>query len=285
MAAKSSSRGGATIRWVALHTNESDNPAFETTDHRAENLARWMEGQQVSYHKVVDDDSVVNFVPDGVMSWSLRSGNSRSLNVCMIGRAAWSREEWLRHDQMLRMTALIVKNWCEAHGIPKRKLSASQVGANQSGIIGHWDWTMGKNDGTHTDPGAQFPWDVFMRYVLGDVAEEPEPEQRVKKRRTEPMAPIPLVVGGNKKFRATVMAETDTKVAKLSTLTFGSTWGDTDFVITAAADGKVVGQQQKRTVKNNDSDWWDVPKGARMVTIEGTVSADGTIPSAALWVT
>lgn len=105
------------------------------------------------------------------------------------------------------------------------------------------------------------------------------------KKRTDPMAPIPLVVSGNRTFRATVMAETDTKVAKLSTLTFGSTWGDTEFTLTPLADGKVVGQQQKRTVKNNNSDWYDVPAGARLVTIEGTCSADATIPSAAIWIT
>lgn len=280
-----SSRRGTDITLIAVHTNEGPNPAIEAVDNRAENLARWMDGQPVSYHKIADDDSVVVYVPDVLMAWALRSGNPRSLNICLIGRAAWDRGEWLRHDQMLRMAALQVRNWADEHGIPKRKLSPSQVGDDQSGIIGHVDWTRGKGDGTHTDPGDQFPWDVFMRYVLGDVAGEPTPEQRIQKRRIEPMAPIPLVVGGNKKFRATVMAETDTKVAKLSTLTFGSTWGDTEFAITALADGKVVGQQQRRTVKNNASDWWDVPKGARLVTIEGTVSGDGTIPSAALWIT
>lgn len=132
---------------------------------------------------------------------------------------------------------------------------------------------------------------VRVAWLLGDPLRRiprfaaAEPPAELIKRRIEPMAPIPLVVGGDKKFRATVMAETDTKVAKLSTLTFGSTWGDADFTITALADGKVIGQQQKRTVKNNDSDSWDVPKGARLVTIEGTVSGDGTIPSAALWIT
>ena len=172
MAASSSSRGGTPITLVAVHTNEGPNPAIEAEDRRAENLARWMDGQPVSYHKIVDDDSVVPYVPDMLMSWSLRSGNRRSLNVCMIGRAAWDRDEWLRHDQMLRMTALIAKDWCERHGIPMRKLSPSQVGADQSGVIGHVDWTRGKGDGTHTDPGDQFPWDVFMRYVLGSALDQ-----------------------------------------------------------------------------------------------------------------
>lgn len=131
-----------------------------------------------------------------------------------------------------------------------------------------------------------------IAWMLGDplhriprsAATESVPAE-LAKRRPEQMAPIPLVVSGNRTFRATVMAETETTVAKLSTLTFGSTWGDSTFTLTALADGHVVGQQQKRTVKNNANDWWNVPKGARMVTIEGTVSGDSTIPSAALWIT
>lgn len=178
MAAKSSSRGGTVIALVAVHTNEGDNPAFETVDRRAENLARWMEGQPVSYHKVVDDDSVVLFVPDARMAWSLRSGNPRSLNVCMIGRARWSRGEWLRHDRMLRMTATIVREWCDRYDIPLRKITPEQVGKNQRGVIGHWDWTVGKRDGSHTDPGPGFPWDVLMAYAGGTDAAYPDTPYR-----------------------------------------------------------------------------------------------------------
>lgn len=171
MSAKSSSRGGSPVTLIAVHTNEGDNPAFETTDHRAENLAAWMDGQPVSYHKIVDDDSVVNYVPDVRMSWALRSGNSRSLNVCFIGRAAWTRGEWLQHDRMLRMGGDIVRNWSIIHGIPARKLTPEQVNRDQRGVIGHWDWTIGKRDGSHTDPGPGFPWDLFMRYVNAQTPE------------------------------------------------------------------------------------------------------------------
>ena len=168
----SSSRNGTPITLIAVHTNEGPNPAGDAgRDQSAENLARYMEGTPessgVSYHKVVDDDSVVNFVPDSVMCWALRSGNKRSLNICMTGYAAMTRAQWLEHDGMLRLCAAEVRAWCDTHGIPKVKLSSADVGADRSGICGHVNWTEGKRDGTHTDPGTSFPWDVFMGYVIG----------------------------------------------------------------------------------------------------------------------
>jgi hypothetical protein len=167
MAAKSSDRQGTRPTLVAIHTNEGPNPADVFPDRTAENLARWMNDQEVSYHKVVDDDSVVNYVSDGRYSWSLRSGNRRSLNLCLMGYSRFTHDEWLRHLSMLKLAAAEVREWCDKYGIPIRKLSPADVGRDQSGICGHVDWTLGKKDGNHTDPGEGFPWDVFISFVKG----------------------------------------------------------------------------------------------------------------------
>lgn len=174
-----SSREGTPITLVAVHTNEGPNtPGDEGSDLSAENLCRWMDTTPresgVSYHRVIDDDSVVNYVADQYKAWSLRSGNPRSLNVCLTGYASQSRAQWMQHDNQLRMTADVIRAWCDIHGIPKVKLTAQQVGSDQSGICGHWDWTVGKQDGTHTDPGSNFPWDVLMSYVA-PPAPDPSP--------------------------------------------------------------------------------------------------------------
>lgn len=167
-----SSREGTPITLIAVHTSEGPNtPGDEGRDLTAENLAAWMaslpESQGVSYHKVVDDDSVVHHVADEMKAWALRSGNPRSLNLCFPGYARWTRSEWLSHDNMLRLGAGVVRLWCDRHGIPAVKLTSQQVGADRSGVCGHADWTYGKGDGSHTDPGTAFPWDVFMGYVTG----------------------------------------------------------------------------------------------------------------------
>lgn len=165
-----SSREGTPITLIGVHTNEGPNtPGDEGSDRTAENLAGWMDDQNVSYHKIVDDDSVVHYVADEHKAWAMRNGNPRSLNVCLTGYARQTRAEWLEHDGQLRQTAAIIRTWCDRHGIPKVKLSSSEVGADRSGICGHADWTYGKRDGTHTDPGTAFPWDVVMSYVTGDV--------------------------------------------------------------------------------------------------------------------
>jgi len=170
--ASSTGRGGNRITLIAIHTNEGPNPADVFPDRTAENLARWMDGHPVSYHKIVDDDSVVHYVPDERYSWSLRSGNPRSLNLCFTGYARWTRAEWLRHDRMLRMGADVVRGWSRRYGVPLRKLTSAEVGGNQSGVIGHVNWTLGKRDGSHTDPGDGFPWDIFMRYCQGAPPQE-----------------------------------------------------------------------------------------------------------------
>src|SRR5918998_3392771 len=176
MAAKSSGRGRVRVSLVVLHTNEGNNPADVYPDRTAENLAVYLNRPEVaaSYHVIVDDDSIVRYVPDSQASWSVRSGNARSLNLCFTGWARWSRQEWLAHPNMLRLAAIVVRDWCATHGIPVRWLSPPQVGADFAGICGHHDWTVGKRIGTHTDPGTGFPWDVFIELVQGDDDMTPE---------------------------------------------------------------------------------------------------------------
>lgn len=155
----SESRAGTPITLVAIHTAEGATTAPALRNYLDQ------PGVEASYHKIVDDFQVITYLPDYLAAWAMLSGNHRSLQLCFTGFASWSRITWLAHERMLRIAAIEVALWCEIHNIPIVKLSPVQVGANQSGIMGHWDWTVGKRDGTHTDPGVNFPWDVFIQYV------------------------------------------------------------------------------------------------------------------------
>lgn len=154
---------GELISLIVVHTNEGPYGS-----NAARNLATWMSNNDVSYHKIVDDNEIVTVVPDDMASWSILSGNGRSLNICFIGYSAQSRETWLQHDAMLRRGAQAVRAWCDSHSVPIAKLAPVDVGANKRGVCGHVDWTLGKHDGTHTDPGNGFPWDLFISYVKGE---------------------------------------------------------------------------------------------------------------------
>lgn len=153
------SRNGTPVTLVAVHTSEG---ATTTAS-----LASFLDqpGVEASYHVLVDDTGTYRYLPDDVACWAMLSGNPRSVQVCLTGFAHWTRQEWLGHDNMLRMAAAQVQEWCLTHNIPPVKLTPAQVGADFPGVCGHWDWTVGKRDGTHTDPGPNFPWDRFMTYV------------------------------------------------------------------------------------------------------------------------
>jgi hypothetical protein len=152
----SESRQGTRISLVSVHTAEGATTATS--------LEHYLDQPSVeaSYHRLVDD---TQYLPDDLAAWAMLSGNHRAVQLCFTGFAAWPRSEWLAHDTMLRLGAGIAREWCARYGIPAVKLTPAQVGADASGVMGHWDWTLGKHEGTHTDPGPNFPWPEFMSYV------------------------------------------------------------------------------------------------------------------------
>lgn len=152
-----SRRSGAPVRLVCIHTAEGARTV--------ESLGRYFQNAsvQASSHVGIDDRGIEQYVPYTEASWTLRSGNSVSDNAELCGFARWSRAEWVtQHEQMLRRTAAWIAERCAARGIPLRKLTPEQVRRGEAGVIGHHDWTVGMRDGTHTDPGPGFPWDVVM---------------------------------------------------------------------------------------------------------------------------
>lgn len=165
----SESRAGTRISLVAVHTAEGATTAAGL-EHYLDQA-----GVEASYHRLVDDTHVIHYLPDDVAAWAMLSGNHRSVQLCFTGFAKWPRSEWLAHDNMLRLGAGVAREWCARYGIPAVKLTPAQVGADMSGVMGHWDWTLGKGDGTHTDPGANFPWDVFISYVNLGGPPTPDP--------------------------------------------------------------------------------------------------------------
>lgn len=166
-------RQGTPISLISVHTAEGATTAAGLVNYLDQ------PGVEASYHVIVDDTTTIQYLPDDVAAWAMLSGNHRSVQVCFTGFAKWPRSEWLAHDGMLRRGAAVVQTWAVKHNIPPVKLTPAQVGADRSGVCGHWDWTIGKNDGTHTDPGPNFPWDVFMAYANpgGNHPPPPPPPQ------------------------------------------------------------------------------------------------------------
>lgn len=156
---RSESRDGYKVRVLAIHTTEG-------TSYTAEGLrdAAWWEG---SSHAIADGHTLLSGAEDGCVdyslaAWTLRDGNRWSENCELVALARYTREEWLARPGLLDNAATWLAERSKATGIPLVKISAYEYASGGTGVIGHVDHTIGYKDGSHTDPGPNFPYDVVI---------------------------------------------------------------------------------------------------------------------------
>lgn len=248
----SSSRGGARARLVCGHTAEGARTA--------RNLAAYFNrpGVNASSHVCIDADETLTIVPRSRASWTLRTGNPISMNAEICGFAHWTREQWLstgtvdgcrNPKAMLDRFADWVRSECQHWGIPKDKLSPTEVARGKRGVIHHIDWTQGMRDGTHWDCGPGFPWDYVMARVAGGGGASP--------------APAPIPEGTDMSFHPEPLPDTNGEWEYLSFpvecgkgssvvadlwFTLYSAWGsDAEYVLYASNyDGELIGSDRLR---------------------------------------
>jgi hypothetical protein len=169
VAYKFSYRGSRPVSLITIHTAQGARTA------RALGNYFWRDDVQASSHVGIDANETLLYVPYHLAAWTLRSGNPISENAELCGFAEWTRAQWLSTDvvngcvnprAMVSRAAAWARERALARGIPLQRLTPVQVGQNAWGLIDHYAWTIGKQDGTHTDVGGNFPWDVFMNEVL-----------------------------------------------------------------------------------------------------------------------
>lgn len=164
-----SPRHGTKVDLFILHTQEGG-------DGDAAALARWMNNNQVSYHYTVSTGrqrvSVIDVVDTDLASWSVLSANPRSINLCFAGsRASWKRADWLANRNSIEVAAYLAVQDCRKYGIPTTVIAPPYV--RGAGITDHNYVTEVLKDGSHTDVGRGFPWDVFLEYVTLYADETP----------------------------------------------------------------------------------------------------------------
>lgn len=155
-------RSLSSIVRIVVHTTEND------ASSTAEAVANYQINSQTgSYHNLVDSRGVsVRCNTQDWITWSTgnNAGNLYGLNLSFVARASWSRVQWLAQDRMLRRGARVAAAWVKDRGIPVTK-----VDGRANGFCGHGDLRIwGGTD--HTDPGPNFPWDVFLAYVRQEVS-------------------------------------------------------------------------------------------------------------------
>jgi hypothetical protein len=157
--------------WIVVHDMEAPEDAT-----RAENTALYFAsgsgGRNVSAHYCVDNTSVVQCVLLKDSAWTVgnRPGNNRGINWEFSGFARQTREQWLDPFglAMFAQAAPIIRSDMARYGIPVRRCSVADLKAFRPGITSHNDLRLAFGGTTHTDPGPNFPWDVFLSTLEED---------------------------------------------------------------------------------------------------------------------
>jgi hypothetical protein len=184
-------RGGATPRWICVHTQEGGRAAVDLAQFLINSKNT---GNPVSYNVVNDERDDIQCVNDNDGPWAAAGANDYALHICLAGSyAAWSRGKWLEtdasdgknEDAELSLAAKQIAFWCASRDIPAEYIGGRGIPWGYDGICGHMDF--GSWGGGHHDPGPNFPWDELIRRVkafLGGAAPAPLP------------TPVPVGPGG-----------------------------------------------------------------------------------------
>lgn len=163
------------VQLVVIHTTEG-SAHIESAEDGAAYDARRTDG--TSTHYFHDADSTVQCVRTEDQAHTARKqGNRRGIHheLCTrAGSANWSNEY---HVAMLQRAARQAARDCKKWDIPVRHLTVSEVADGIKGFAGHYDITRAfpGDGGTHTDPGANFPWSRFLDMVRAELTPPAKP--------------------------------------------------------------------------------------------------------------
>ena len=164
-----SSRGGAGVRLIVVHTAEGARTI--------ESLGSYFQGNvQASSHTGADDktNTIGEYVKRTNKAWTQGNFNPVADAIELCGFAAWDTAEWDRHPAMLDNCAQWIAEEAKHYGIPITKLNADQAQGSGRGVCGHNE--LGSAGGGHWDPGPSFPWNRVLDMARGDApAPTPEP--------------------------------------------------------------------------------------------------------------
>jgi hypothetical protein len=171
-------RSTSGLRLLVVHTSEGSEGSSS-----AENLCSFLTSQGdrfnadgsrygASYHYLTDTDRVLPAVPDNVVAYSAAGANHDGLHVCIPGKAAQTREQWLDTISAgyIGQLAQVMTDLAARYTIPLRRLSVADIIEGKRGYCGHHDISLAYRRSTHTDPGPLFPWDRLAQLLEEPVA-------------------------------------------------------------------------------------------------------------------
>jgi N-acetylmuramoyl-L-alanine amidase-like protein len=156
-----SSRGGAAVRLIVLHTAEGARSIEELGAFFASSSSG------VSSHVGIDDTAGVigEYVKRSGKAWTQGDANPVAVSAELCAFADWDRAEWERHPAMLENAARWIAEEAAYFSIPLVELSPPEAQASGRGVCQHAD--LGSWGGGHWDCGGAFPIDDVLELARG----------------------------------------------------------------------------------------------------------------------
>jgi len=154
------------VRLIVIHTMENaEKPGT------AGAVAHWFAGltaPMASAHVCVDAEEIVECVKPEHVAFGAPNANRNGYHIEHAGRASQTAEQWADEysSRTLALSAQHAAIVAARFGIPIRRLTIEQVAAGEAGFCAHADVTHAfKIPGGHTDPGPNFPWELYLTMV------------------------------------------------------------------------------------------------------------------------
>jgi hypothetical protein len=152
-----SSREGARIHGLVLHTTEgSDNPHGDPPQDLV-TLGSIFDGEEASAHLGVNViGKFGRYVPDSAKAWAVCNANPQTLSLEQVAFAHYSHDEWMRHrHQQLHGAAEFLVYGHIHYGVPLQKGECSGATITRPGVFQHKDF--GIAGCGHSDCGPGYP--------------------------------------------------------------------------------------------------------------------------------
>lgn len=157
---------GRKVRVVVIHDMEFFERG-DTAEVIAHDFNTRPASSKASAHICVDNNSIVQCVYDSDVAYAAPGCNSDGIQIELAGYGNQSRAQWM--DQysvsVLSLAADATAQYCIKFAIPVVHLTNAQLKAGKKGIVGHYQVSEVYKKSDHSDPGKDFPWDVFMAMV------------------------------------------------------------------------------------------------------------------------
>ncbi len=156
---------GRDVDVIVVHTMEA--PEKPGT---AKAIAKWFAGPtapRASGHYCIDNIKIVQGVRDQDVAWAAPGCNHNGIQLEHAGRARQTAADWSDpySRAMLKLSAKLAARLCKKHHIPIRRVRAAGLRAGRRGITGHVDVSQAFHRSDHWDPGRNFPWAEYLRWI------------------------------------------------------------------------------------------------------------------------